>query len=110
MHNDVVFKTGSTYNCQSSFHSMIYTNISGATSATLTTSQAAATWYHCVVTCTGGVFSSNSSNLQVTMSNFINCYCVPPNDYYSPCSYYITNVSIAGTLLNNPSSCAGNPP
>jgi subtilisin-like proprotein convertase family protein len=82
-----------------------WTNISGATSPTLTTNQTAATFYRCVVTCSGSGLSGNSTPLEVTMRPALECYCIPPA---TDCTDddIITRV-IYGTL-NNPSACSPN--
>ncbi|HNW70909.1 MAG TPA: T9SS type A sorting domain-containing protein [Bacteroidales bacterium] len=51
---------GVTYQWQSSSDGSTWTNIAGGTSSTLTTSQTAATYYHCLVTCSGNTGTSNS--------------------------------------------------
>jgi subtilisin-like proprotein convertase family protein len=73
------------------------------TGSTYTTSQVAATFYRCNVTCAGN--TATSTPLQVTMNNFNNCYCTPT--YSNSCTFgdYIANVTL-GTL-NNTSVCTG---
>ena len=51
---------GVTYQWQSSLDGSTWANIAGATSSTLITSQTAATYYHCLVTCSGNTGTSNS--------------------------------------------------
>ena len=56
---------GITYQWQSSPNNSTWTDIPGATSVTLTTSQTANTYYRLVVTCSNGGASSNSTVVQV---------------------------------------------
>jgi hypothetical protein len=64
--------TGVTYQWQSSTTSATagFSNITGATSSTYTATVNAATWYRCVVTCSGNSGTSNAT--QVTLT-----YCTP---------------------------------
>lgn len=99
---------GYTYQWQSSPDGITYTDISGATNATLTTSQTADTYYQCVITCSNSTLSVTSTPVQVTMSPFISCYCTPT--YSSGCGTgadAITNVVLSP--LSNASGCAGTP-
>jgi hypothetical protein len=101
--------SGITYQWQSApSNSGPWTNISGATNATRTQTQSSATWYRCVVTCTNGGASINSTPVQVNMeTNLTNCYCIPT--FTLACTnVYIQNVSI--NTLNKSSSCGGNMP
>ena len=67
--------SGVTYQWQSSATgSDPWTNF-GASTASVTTSQIAATWYRCQVTCSGNTGTSNL--VQVAMNPWINCYCLP---------------------------------
>lgn len=59
---------GLTYQWQSSPDGATYTNISGATSSSLTTNATAPTWYQCVVTCTNSGLSATSTPLQVNVT------------------------------------------
>ena len=61
--------TGVTYQWQSSPNNSNWTNISGATNATYNTSQTSATYYQCVVTCSG------SSGTSTPIASY--------NEYYS---------------------------
>ncbi len=66
---------GLLFQWQSSSDGSNYTNISGATSASWTTTQTTATYYRCQVTCSLSGFSATSSAVQVTMKAHYNCYC-----------------------------------
>ena len=59
---------GTTCQWQSSTNGTTWTNISGATSATYTSTQTADTYYQCLVTCTNSGLSANSTSLYVTMN------------------------------------------
>src|SRR5665213_514734 len=60
--------TGLTYQWQSSPDNTIYTNITGATNSTLTTSEDSATWYQCIVTCSNSGMSATSTPIQIQIS------------------------------------------
>jgi subtilisin-like proprotein convertase family protein len=76
-----------------------FTNITGATSATYTTSATATTWYQSVVTC--GAASGTSTPVQVTVTP---CYCTAGAT--STTFEKISNVTF-GTINNNSTSTAG---
>ncbi|HEY9176317.1 MAG TPA: GEVED domain-containing protein [Flavipsychrobacter sp.] len=97
--------SGVTYQWQSSSNGTTWSNIGGATSSTLVTSQASPTYYRCNVTCSGN--TGTSSSLLVNNS-FLACYCTAANT--SGCSFgdNISNVTF-GTL-NNSSGCVGSAP
>lgn len=68
--------SGVSYQWQSSPDGFLWTDITGATSLTYTTTQSTATHYQCVVTC--ATFGSASSNpIKLTMSPPLSCYCIP---------------------------------
>jgi hypothetical protein len=94
--------SGITYQWQSSPDNITYTNIAGATSITYTTSQAAATYYQCVVTCTNSGLSGTSTPLQVLMNPFSSCYCT--STATSAADEDILNVTLGS--LNNSTTCA----
>ncbi|MFZ4523064.1 MAG: GEVED domain-containing protein, partial [Bacteroidales bacterium] len=91
--------SGVTYQWQSSPDGLTWTN--AGTNATYSTSQTVATWYQCLVTCSGS--TGISTPIQVTMSSFLNCYC--PSAATSSGDEDITNVTF-GNTLNNTSVCA----
>lgn len=98
--------SGNTYQWQSGPSSTgPWTNITGATGSSLTTSQTAATWYRCNVTCNAGPSTTASNPVQVAMNPPTACYCIPPN---SNCSFadVITNVTLGG--MSNNSTCSVN--
>ena len=96
--------SGLTYQWQSSPTNSGFTNIAGATSATLTTTQTAATYYQCVVTCTSSTLSGISTPLQVGMTTLCN-YCTPINSTGCTSGDEITNATFAG--INNTTACSG---
>lgn len=49
----------------------------GTSTATLTTSQTANTYYRCAVTCTNSGITTNSNAVQVTLNTWLYCYCLP---------------------------------
>ncbi len=94
--------SGLTFQWQSSATSGgTYTNITGATTPTFTTTQTAAMFYHCIVTCSGGA-PATSSVVNVTMNTQMNCYCV--STATSVADEDLFNVTV-GTL-NNSSTCS----
>ncbi|MBL7683311.1 MAG: hypothetical protein JNK00_08105, partial [Flavipsychrobacter sp.] len=97
--------SGVSYQWQSSPNNTTWTNVSGATANTLSTTQTASTYYRCAVTCSSNTGFSNS--LQVTMNNFLNCYCVAGNSNGCGFSDVITNVTF-GTI-NNTTGCTATP-
>ncbi|MEI8203087.1 MAG: GEVED domain-containing protein [Bacteroidota bacterium] len=94
--------SGLTYQWQSSTDNSTWTNISGATSTTLTTSQTVATYYHCIVSCSGNPGTSNA--LQVTINPPSSCYCIPSG---SSASYYISSFSTTGGITNITNTSSG---
>lgn len=92
---------GVSYQWQSSTNGTTWTNISGAVSATLTTSHTAATYYRCQVTCSGNTGSSNAVLVALTPAS--GCYCIPGA---TSCAFddEILNVTL-NTLNNSSSGC-----
>ena len=99
-------ETGITYQWQSSPDGSMWTDVSGAMSATLTTSQTSTTWYQCVVTCTNSGQSANSAPLQVTMDLPSNCYCAAGATNTSTSFEKISRVEF-NTIDNTSTSSAG---
>lgn len=100
---------GVTYQWQYSLNGSTWTNVAaGGTTATYTANQSVASYYQCLVTCSGQ--TTASSPVQVTMDIPTNCYCTPT--YSSGTAYgdLISNVSISGTTLaNNTGFVTGTP-
>lgn len=98
--------SGLTFQWQSSPDNSTWTDIAGATAATLVRNQTAATWYRLRVTC--GANNGFSTPLQVLMNSPANCYCAPT--YTNGCAGfgdYIARVRL-GTL-DNSSTCSPGP-
>ena len=93
--------TGLTFQWQwSATSGGTYANITNATTPTFTTSQTATTYYHCIVTCSGGTpVTSNFTG--VILTPFMDCYCASTASNSS--DEEILNVTV-GTL-NNSSTC-----
>ena len=98
---------GLTYQWQDSvIGSSSFTNISLADSTTLLKDLNATTWYRCAVTCSGQ--TAYSTNKQVTLRNFMKCYCT---NLGGGCSNNtaIDSVAIEGTsLVNGLTGCSIN--
>ena len=95
-----ILPSGLTFQWQSSPDGITWVDITGATSASLSTSQTAATYYHCNATCSAQ--TTTSSNVQVGLNSFLNCYC--SSSASSALDEEIYNVTL-GTL-NNTSTCS----
>ncbi len=94
--------SGLTYQWQTSSNGVTYVNASGtSTDATYTASQTAATYYQCVVTCTGSGISTTSTPVMVGMNSAINCYCTPAYTTGKTDGDLISNIVISGTTLSN---------
>lgn len=92
--------SGVTYQWQSSSNGTTFTDITGATNSSYTTTLTAATFYQAVVSCSGTPGTSTPVQVQLTPAS--GCYCVPtPTDCTD--GDLITNVTV-GTL-NNTSTC-----
>jgi hypothetical protein len=100
-------QSGMAYQWQSSANNSTWNDILGATSARLTTSQTAATYYRCQVTCSAGPNTTTSTAIQVTMNAPTDCYCTPPTSYTN-CNMYFASVSTSGGTENftNSTSCS----
>ncbi len=99
---------GIIYQWQSSPDNSTWANISGATNAALTISQTASTYYRCIVTCSNGGLSANSTFLNITMNSVSNCYCIPPTSGNACSAMWITNITTSGGVsdFNNNSACS----
>lgn len=84
--------TGQTYQWQSSSDGVTYNDIVGATSDSYNSNQTSATYYQCVVTCSG--LSATTTPVFVTMNSFIDCYCSSAALFTSDEEIY--NVTING--------------
>ncbi|MEI6950466.1 right-handed parallel beta-helix repeat-containing protein [Paraflavisolibacter sp. H34] len=93
--------TGLTYLWQSSPDGTTWTDLPGASDASLGTMQKATTWYRRKTACSGGA-TAYSDSLLVPLRAFHQCYCQP---FSALCSgaYTITQVQFGG--LRNSSDC-----
>ena len=94
--------SGVSYQWQSSSDGTTWANVNGATNATLTTSQTAATYYRCQVTCSGN--TGTSTPVLVSLAPNSSCYCAAGAT--STAFEKISNVTF-GTINNNSTSTAG---
>ncbi|MEI6488935.1 MAG: GEVED domain-containing protein [Bacteroidota bacterium] len=103
--------SGVTYQWQSSPDDVTYSNIVGATTATLTTNITTATYFQCVVTCSAGPSSGTSTPIQITLNSFENCYCTPTTTNGCTSGDHITNVtftSLVNPINNSTGTCLVN--
>ena len=102
--------SGITYQWQSSANGSSWSDIGGATSSTLTTSQTTATYYRCKVICSISSLFAFSTSLQITMNAPTNCYCQPNSSFGTSGGSYgvISNVTL--NTLNNSSTYPASSP
>ena len=93
--------SSSTLQWQRSTDNITFTNISGATSSTASTSQTAVNYYRCKVTCGGTDYFSNVVQVNMTASN--NCYCT--TTYSSGCANGDQIANVVYGTLSNASGC-----
>ncbi len=94
--------SGLTFQWQSSTTSGgTYTNITGGTTAVFSTTQTAAMFYKCVVTCTGSGQTATSNVVNVTMNTPAGCYCIAVHSGACSTTDNIDSVRIVGTTLAN---------
>ncbi|RWX00788.1 T9SS type A sorting domain-containing protein [Flavobacterium cerinum] len=72
--NPVYTATGYTYQWQKSTDGVAYTDIAGATAASITSPQTVNTWYRAIITCTGSGTPVTSTPVQV-VNNGLACLC-----------------------------------
>jgi len=92
---------GATYQWQSGPSNVGPWTTFGGSASSQVTSQIAATWYRCNVTCTNSSSTGTSTPLNVTMNSFLNCYCTAAAT--STADDEIFNVTLGS--LNNTSAC-----
>jgi hypothetical protein len=92
-----------SYQWQSSPDGNTWTDITGETNLTLTTSQTAATYYRVNVSC--APYTASTAAVFVDMNPPSMCYCDAVNSVACSTGEYIQNVSITGTPLDNSSYC-----
>ncbi len=103
--------SGVTYQWQSSPDDVTYSDIVGATTATLSTNITTATYFQCVVTCSAGPSSGTSTPIQITLNTFENCYCTPTTTNGCASGDHITNVtftSLVNPINNSTGTCLVN--
>lgn len=108
--NGSATEQGLTYQWQTSPNNSTYTNVpSGGTANTYAATQSVNTWYRCVVTCSNGGASAESTPVQVTMGDACSCgtYCTASQDIGTCTDEYISNVNF--NTINNSSTCSGTP-
>jgi len=98
--------SGLTYQWQSSPDAIVWTNISGATSASYTSTLTAQTNFRRKIICTNGTDSAFSSAVTVGVSPFSSCYC--SSAFTNANDEKITNVTI-GTINNTTTGTVGGP-
>lgn len=92
---------GVSYQWQSSFDGVEYSDIPLANNSILTTNQTLANYYQCLVSC--GSESAISTPVQVTVNSAILCFCTPTYTIGKTDGDLISNVTITGTTLSNSS-------
>ena len=92
---------GITYQWQSSPDGINWTDITGATNPTYSTTQSAMTYYQCIITCTNSTASVISTPVSVNMNPATACYCIPT--HVGCGNGNITNVAV--NTINNASTC-----
>lgn len=99
--------SGFTYQWQKSLNGTTWTDIIGATSDSLLTSQNAANYYHRKILCTVSGQSAFSTSIQIGINPYTTCYCIPP---VADCGSFryagIENVLFSN--INNTSGCSVN--
>jgi hypothetical protein len=103
--NGNTLEAGLTYQWQSSPDSMNWSDLAGDTLSEATATQSVATYYRCLVTCSGQTDSSAGVKVEMNASNL--CYCMPQTPACTNINY-ISRVEISGTSLNNITSCDDN--
>lgn len=100
--------TGLNYQWQDSVSgSTAFANIPGADSTTLLTSINTTTWYRCAITCTSQ--TDYTPARQITLRNFLNCYCTAGLGGGCDFNTAIDSVAISGTALaNGLTGCSAN--
>jgi hypothetical protein len=100
---------GLTFQWQVSTNGVDYTNITGATTQTLTVSQTVNSEYRLQIVSCGGT-PENTNSVAVAMDVPTNCYCTPVYTNGTTAGDLISNVEIVGTTLaNNTGFVAGGP-
>lgn len=99
--------SGVTYQWQTSTDGVSFVNAAGtSTEVSYTVNQTTATYYHCIVTCTGSGISSTSNPIMIGINSALNCYCTPTYTTGKTDGDLISNIVITGTTLSNNSGTA----
>jgi hypothetical protein len=96
-----VAAAGITFQWQVSTNGVDYSDIDGATNATYTATQNAASYYQCVVTCGPSTLSGTSTPVMVGINPGVDCYCTPAYTNGTADGDLISNIVIQGTSLSN---------
>jgi hypothetical protein len=93
---------GETFQWQSSVDGLSWTNLTGDSTSSALVNQTDATYYRCLVTCSG--LSSYSDSIVVQMNPNLFCYCTPVS---APCTGidFIGLFAISGTPLFDSTGC-----
>ncbi|MBK9477646.1 MAG: T9SS type A sorting domain-containing protein [Bacteroidetes bacterium] len=99
--------SGLTYQWQESINGTNWTDIVGATSILYSYAQVVATYYRCVVTCSG--IQSNSTPILVGLNSFFSCYCTSGatstgDDDIGNVTFGLLNNGVASPATQNPTS------
>lgn len=97
--------SGVTYQWQSSPDGVAWTNITGATNSSYSTTHGATTQYRCQVTCSGNTGISTPVTVGLTPPS--GCYCLPPA---SDCTDDDVITRVLMNTLDNSSTCSAGPP
>ncbi|MDV6167871.1 T9SS type A sorting domain-containing protein [Flavobacterium sp. DG1-102-2] len=98
--------SGLSYQWQGSANGTTYTNIAGATSATLSAPVAAGPWFRAVITCTASGATATSAAVQATSSG---TNCTPCAVTFTNTIEPITSVSFSNLTNTSPAATAGAP-
>ncbi|NDC41450.1 MAG: hypothetical protein EBZ77_07870, partial [Chitinophagia bacterium] len=106
------YASGLAYQWQVSSDSVSWSNMSGATTISYTTTQSSPRYYRCILTCSSTGAADTSSIIFVNYISY--CYCVPHYSMASDaCSRYGLAISqfqvygYGGTRLNDTNPCDG---
>jgi len=94
-----VLAGGITYQWEVSTDGSSWSAIAGAVSASYSTTQSAASWYRCIVTCTASGESSTSLEVFVDQNDPLECYCTPVYSYGTSGGDYCSYVGL-GDISN----------
>ena len=97
--------SGISYQWQSSPNNITWTNIAGATSSTFTGTQTIATYYHCLVTCSGNTGTSTALLEGLATGSACIVYCTNVNTTNT--TYMINNFSTTGGITNITNNSSG---